>query len=157
MGSLSRTQLSDFTFTFHFHALEKEMATHSSVLTWRIPGTGEPGGLLSMRSHRVGHDWSDLAAAEYDYNKYLHRNKNNKNNFEDIIIALRTFDCTIIMDFTVSPYVCKCRHTDIHTKSDMHASLKMEYCVEIPLIWEVKRLPKIFILRPLTSLADGVG
>ena len=55
MGSL-RAQLSDFTFTFHFHALEKEMATHSSVLAWRIPGTGEPGGLLSMRSSRVGHD-----------------------------------------------------------------------------------------------------
>ena len=51
-----RTRLSDFTFTFHFHALEKEMATHSSVLAWRIPGTGEPGGLPSMRSHRVGHD-----------------------------------------------------------------------------------------------------
>ena len=56
MGSLSRTQLSDFTFTFHFHALEKEMATHSSVLAWRIPGMGKPGGLLSMGSHRVGHD-----------------------------------------------------------------------------------------------------
>ena len=54
--SKSRTQLSDFTFTFHFHALEKEMATHSSVLAWRIPGTAEPGGLLSMGSHRVGHD-----------------------------------------------------------------------------------------------------
>ena len=51
-----RTQLSDFTFTFHFHALEKEMATHSSVLAWRIPGTGEPGGLPSMGLHRVGHD-----------------------------------------------------------------------------------------------------
>ena len=51
----SRTQLSDFTFTFHFHALEKEMATHSSVLAWRIPGTEEPGGLPSMGSHRVGH------------------------------------------------------------------------------------------------------
>ena len=59
----SRTRLSDFTFTFHFHALEKEMATHSSVLAWRIPGTGEPGGLPSMGSHRVGHDWSDFAAA----------------------------------------------------------------------------------------------
>ena len=59
----SRTQLSDFTFTFHFHALEKEMATHSSILAWRIPGTGEPGGLSSMGSHRVGHNWSDLAAA----------------------------------------------------------------------------------------------
>ena len=54
--SKSRTRLSDFTFTFHFHALEKEMATHSSVLAWRIPGTGEPGGLPSMGSHRVGHD-----------------------------------------------------------------------------------------------------
>ena len=58
----SRTRLSDFTFTFHFHALGKDMATHSSVLAWRIPGTGEPGGLPSMGSHRVGHDWSDLAA-----------------------------------------------------------------------------------------------
>ena len=59
----SQTRLSDFTFTLHFHALEKEMATHSSVLAWRIPGTGEPGGLLSMGSHRIRHDWSDLAAA----------------------------------------------------------------------------------------------
>ena len=59
----SRTWLSDFTFTFHFHALEKEIATHSSVLAWRIPWMGEPGGLLSMGSHRVGHNWSDLAAA----------------------------------------------------------------------------------------------
>ena len=63
MGSLSQTRVSDFTFTFHFHALEKEMETHSSVLTWRIPGTGEPGGLPSMGSHRVTHDWGDLAAA----------------------------------------------------------------------------------------------
>ena len=52
----SRTQLSNFTFTFHFHGLEKKMATHSSVLAWRIPGTGEPGGLPSMGSHRVRHD-----------------------------------------------------------------------------------------------------
>ena len=55
-SGLSRTQLRDFIFTFHFHALEKEMATHSSVLAWRIPRTGEPGGLPSMGSHRVGHD-----------------------------------------------------------------------------------------------------
>ena len=59
----SQTRLSDFTFTFYFHALEKEMATHSSVLAWRIPGMGEPGGLPSMGLHRVGHDGSDLAAA----------------------------------------------------------------------------------------------
>ena len=56
MGSLSQTQLSDFTFTFHFHAMEKEMATHFSVLAWRIPGTEEPVGLPSMGSHRVGHN-----------------------------------------------------------------------------------------------------
>ena len=63
IGLQSRTRLSDFTFTFHFHALEKETATHSSVLAWRILGTGEPGGLPSMGSHRVRHDLSDLAAA----------------------------------------------------------------------------------------------
>ena len=68
MGWLkSQTRLSDFTFTFHFHALEKAMATHSSVVAWGIPGTGEPGGLPSMGSHRVRHDWSDLAAALYTW------------------------------------------------------------------------------------------
>ena len=70
----SQTRLSDFTFTFHFHALEKETATHSSVLAWRIPGMGEPGGLLSVGSHRVGHSWSNLAAAAamstYYYTRY---------------------------------------------------------------------------------------
>ena len=59
----SQTQLSDFTFTFQFHALEKKIAAHSSALVWRIPGTVEPGWLPSMGSHRVGHDWGDLAAA----------------------------------------------------------------------------------------------
>ena len=62
----SRTRPSDFTFTFHFHALEKEMATHSSVLAWRIPGTGETRGLPSMGSYRVGHDRRDLAVAAPD-------------------------------------------------------------------------------------------
>ena len=59
----SRTWLKDFTLTFHFYALEKEMATHSIVLAWRIPGLGEPGRLPSLGLHRVRHDWSDLAAA----------------------------------------------------------------------------------------------
>ena len=73
------TRLSDFTFTFHFHALEEEMATHSSVLAWRIPGTGEPGGLLFMGLHRVRHDWSDLAAVA----------KENKGNlFWHLIISV---------------------------------------------------------------------
>ena len=66
--------LSDFTFTFHIHALEKEMATHSSVLAWRIPGTAEPGGLPSLGSHRVGPDWSNLAAAAATWRKCSHCN-----------------------------------------------------------------------------------
>ena len=61
------TRLSHFTFTFHFHALEKEMATHSSVVAWRIPGMGEPGALLSMGSHRVRHDWSDFSSSSSTY------------------------------------------------------------------------------------------
>ena len=69
----SQIRLSNFTFTFHFHALEKEMATHSSVLAWRIPGMGEPGGLLSLGSHRVGHDWSDLAAVAAVYELWCWR------------------------------------------------------------------------------------
>ena len=67
----SWTRLSAFTFTFHFHELDKEMVTHSSVLAWRIPGTGEPGGLPSMGSHRVGHDRSDLAAAAAAFIRYF--------------------------------------------------------------------------------------
>ena len=70
----SWTRLSDFTFAFHFHALEKEMATHSNVLAWRIPGTAEPGKLPSVGSHRVGHDWSDLAVSNQAYlrgNNYI--------------------------------------------------------------------------------------
>ena len=69
----SRTRLSDFTFTFHFHALEKEMATHSSVLAWTIPGMGELGGLPSVGLYRVGHDWSNLAATRTDFISKLWR------------------------------------------------------------------------------------
>ena len=76
----SRTWLSDFTFTFHFHALEKEMATHSSVLAWRIPGMGEPRGLPSKGSHRVGHDWSDLAVAVAAVIELQHVSIINSNN-----------------------------------------------------------------------------
>ena len=66
-GRTESAWLSDFTFTFHFPALEKEMATHSRALAWRIPGTGEPGGLPSMGSHRVGHNGSDSAAAAAEH------------------------------------------------------------------------------------------
>ena len=70
--AMSRTWLCEFTFTFPFHALEKEMATHSSVLAWRIPGTGEPGGRPSMGSHNFRHDWSDLAAVSSSKGKEWH-------------------------------------------------------------------------------------
>ena len=84
----SRTQLSDLPITFHFPALEKEMATHSSVLAWRIPGTVEPGGLPSMGSHRVGHDWSDLAAAAVAVG---YKNENQRSN-----IGLKNIKMTIV-------------------------------------------------------------
>ena len=82
----SQTWLSDFTFTFHFHALEKELATHSSVLAWRIPGTGEPGGLPSMGSHRVGHDWSDLAAAASYRAFSLHNYHKGSVNYKSFLL-----------------------------------------------------------------------
>ena len=78
-----RTRLSDITFTFHFHALEKEMATHSSVLAWRIPGTGEPGGLPSMGSHRVGHDWRNLAAAAAEVRDLKQLSLSHLSDFEE--------------------------------------------------------------------------
>ena len=84
----SRIQPSGFTFTFHVHALEKEMATHSSVLAWRIPGMGEPGGLPSMGSHRVWHDWSDLAAAA----EYIMRNAGLEEAQAGIKIARRNIN-----------------------------------------------------------------
>ena len=87
----SWTRLSDFPFTFHFHALEKEMATHSSVLAWRIPGTGEPAGLPSMGSHRVGHDWSDLAAAELSLSVISTSFWEAKYHFVSLFISLKNF------------------------------------------------------------------
>ena len=84
----SRTQLSDLTFTFCFHALEKEIATHSSVLAWRVPGTAELGGLLSLGPHRVGHDWSDLAV----YRKTLYKIWKNICKYLFIYIYTNFFD-----------------------------------------------------------------
>ena len=82
----SQTRLNNVTFTFHFCALEKEMATHSSVLAWRIPGTGEPGGLLSMGSHRVGHDWATelnwfYVLSRFLLNEFLIKEIYRKNRF----------------------------------------------------------------------------
>ena len=92
----SWTRLSDFTFTFHFHALEKEIATHSSVLAWRIPGTGEPGGLPSMVLHRVRHNWSNLAAtAGYRCSCPLPRNRY-------VSLRARTTSCSSLQSW-VSP------------------------------------------------------
>ena len=83
----SHGRRSDFTFTFHFHSLEKEMGTHSSVLAWRIPGTGEPGGLLSMGLHRVGHDWSDLAAVAAATYVYIVKRGEKKRLAETLVFG----------------------------------------------------------------------
>ena len=109
----SRTRLSDFTFTFHFHALEKEMATHSSVLAWRIPGTGEPGGLRSMGLHRVRHDWSNIAAAAHLYIQFcvcissLYYLKQLKTMMNPI--AMSTFSTQIV----VSKYIPHWKKTSL--------------------------------------------
>ena len=99
-----QTQLSDFTVSFHFHALEKEMATHSSVLAWRIPETGEPGGLPSMGSHRVGHDWSDLAAAAYSVS---HNRQGERNDQEKIILRKRYKEMILQKDKCANIYLAK--------------------------------------------------
>ena len=98
----SRTRLSDFPFTFHFHALEKEMATHSSVFAWRIPGMGEPGGLPSMGSHRVGHDWSDLAAAAAAENLLI-----SEKAFFRWVLVLKILWC-IYIKYIYMCYISKC-------------------------------------------------
>ena len=93
-----RTRLNNFTSTFHFHALEKEMATHSSVLDWRIPGTGEPGGLPSVGSRRVGHDWSDLAAeaavAKLKYDVFSLTARYVKDIIFISVLTFRKIQCT---------------------------------------------------------------
>ena len=83
-------------FTFHFHALEKEMATHSSVLAWRIPGTGEPGRLPSMGSHRVGHNWSDWAAAQQQTEGF----KKNLCKWE-YYVSFLCYPITLFSDFPI--------------------------------------------------------
>ena len=95
----SRTRLSDFTFTFHFHALEKEMATHSSVLAWRIPGMGDPGGRPSMGSHRVWHDWSDLAAAAACNVHVDEKNQIKESDIKMIKIKAGFFCCVVAVLF----------------------------------------------------------
>ena len=99
----SWTQLSKFTFTFHFHVLEKEMANHSSILAWRIPGTGEPGGMPSMGSHRVGHDWSDLAAvaaAGFLVIHYLPESSLHKHmSIESVMLSNHIILCHLLSPF----------------------------------------------------------
>ena len=105
-------------FTFHFHALEKEMATHFSVLAWRIPGTGEPGGLPSMGSHRVRHDWSDLAAAAAPSTEELFLGKQPKMFPDEIVFGwgcLRNWRWPFRVLFTcVWKCLCKKMLKEIH-------------------------------------------
>ena len=121
----SPTRLHDFTFTLHFHALEKEMATHSSVLAWRIPGTGEPGGLPSMGSHRVGHDWNDLAAATAN------------------LILFSSYTCTWEQDYLVQSsyirfgsYMTLCANNPTQSHHAVWAPSRSSHCLQdkIPLL-----------------------
>ena len=102
----SQTRLNDFTFIFYCHALEKEIATHSSVLALRIPGTGEPGGLPSMGSYRVGHDWSDSAAAAADHYIYYCGQESLRRNGVAIMVNKRVWNavlgCNLKNDRTIS-------------------------------------------------------
>ena len=121
----SRTGLSDFTFTFHFHALEKDMATHSSVLAWRIPGTGEPGGLPSMGSNRVGHDWSDLAAAAMPSRRSIHVIENGRVSiFYDWIMFHCSCTCTrACARACVCVCVCVCKYNSFFIHSPINGHL----------------------------------
>ena len=132
----SRTQLSDFIFTFHFQALEKEMATHSSVLAWRIPGTAEPGGLPSVGSHRAGHDCSDLAAA----NMYPEYNSGSK----------RQRTCPVLTERSSSPTIdVKCIFL-IPLKNILKTRVHSNCSVQFPFIIEFFPLSIL-----LTKLGQG--
>ena len=116
----SQTRLSDFTFTFYFYALEKEMATHSSVLAWRIPGTGEPGGLPSMGSHRVGHDWSNLAAAVAEATS----GKDAKSQLGKIVMLNHRQDSKLILRATLlhqEKRHCPCWSLSATTNSEVNS------------------------------------
>ena len=105
----SQTRLSNFTFTFHVHALEKEMTTHSSVLAWRIPGTGEPNGLPSMGSHRFGHDWSDLTAAGERMGTISGWNIDSHCSYQDSLLKKKKYfsiSCIPLVNFQNPKTVC---------------------------------------------------
>ena len=123
----SRTRLSDLTFTFHFQALEKEMATHSSVLVWRILGMGEPGWLPSMGSHRVRHDWRDLAAAAEERVNYLSIYSMENDYYKNIVtFSSVTQSCLTLCDPTdcstpglpVHHQLPECTQSHVHWVSD---------------------------------------
>ena len=99
----SRTRVSYFTFTFHFHALEKEMTTHSSILAWRIPGMEEPGVLPSMGSHRVRHDWNNLAAAAAA--------QQSKTQFSTQLVPSHQASCTSLLSSSTRGHTEKIRST----------------------------------------------
>ena len=122
----SRTRLSDFPFTFYFHALEKEMATHSSVLACRIPGTGEPGGPPSMGSHRVGHDWSDLAAAAaYSNVKEKGKKETSRNQicWKEVCIYTGKLFCKVARITYIYKQDCEIHISMKHTVSRMKIKL----------------------------------
>ena len=119
--AMSRTRLSDFTFTFQFHVLEKEMATHSSVLAWRTPGTREPGGLPFMESHRVGHDWSNLAVAVVENLQMMLKPTKKKNQSAFYYYHARQFQTMSVIKYSF-PWVAH-SHFLSHPSYPLQASV----------------------------------
>ena len=104
----SRTRLSDFTFTFHFHTLEKEMATHSSTLAWKILGMGEPRGLQSMGLHRVGHDWGNLAAADAHLGHFI------KETTSQVFTLLMVCQVALVLSDSLQTRYCNLLGSSVH-------------------------------------------
>ena len=137
----SWARLSDFTFTFHFHALKKEMATHSSVLAWRIPGMGEPGGLPSMESHRVRHAWSNLVAAAATSGRHY-----KKGNYRPIFIISSVVQSCLTL---CNPGDCSTPGFPVHHQLPELAQTHVRWCsdaVQYLIPWRpLLLLPSMFL------------
>ena len=149
----SWTWLSDFPFTFHFHALEKEMATHSSDLAWRIPGTEEPGGPLSMGSHRVGHNWSDLAAAYTYIHTYIHTYIYIRTQCSQFVLSSPIYSKSILLEGLSAPGMitdCCDFLSLIQTWMSLSSSFVFSYSFQwrfFCMLWEQKGILSILLRK----------
>ena len=153
--SKSQTWLSDFTFIFHFHALEREMASLSSILAWRIPGTGEPGGLPSMGSHRVRHDWSDLAAYSSSLLPHLSSISSIKSYSNHTFIPMTTLkwhSSKIVMTNILPQLMVNSLTSSYSNSQENWTHLNSLSLGTFPLLdqklWTIHCIPQIYKLKP---------